>query len=95
VITVRDHGIGVPTAEQPCLFRRLFNGSNAVALGRNGPGLGLAVTKLIIDAHGGRVALTSIPDRGTTATLILPDTPPAMRSRNRTTVAIAEARDGA
>ena len=71
-VSVQDQGIGIPVAEQRQLFQRLFNASNAVDAGLCGPGLGLHVAKVIAEAHGGWIAVTSMPGLGTTATVTLP-----------------------
>ena len=49
VIEVSDTGIGIPAEQYPHLFSRFFRASNATEAGIKGTGLGLAVTKAIID----------------------------------------------
>jgi PAS domain S-box-containing protein len=70
-VAVTDPGIGIPPDELRSLPRRFHRGSNAVER-FPGAGLGLAVTKEIVERHGGRLELRSILGRGTTATLVLP-----------------------
>ncbi|MGY1699903.1 ATP-binding protein [Geodermatophilus sp. SYSU D00766] len=70
-VAVADTGVGVPAAEQARLGSRFTRGSN-VRRSVPGAGLGLAITRAIATAHGGRLELVSTEGRGTTATLVLP-----------------------
>lgn len=70
-ITVSDHGPGVPLPEQGELFERYFRAATT-ARTSPGTGLGLAVSKAIVEAHGGQIGLESEPDRGTTVWFTLP-----------------------
>ncbi|WP_127502498.1 PAS domain S-box protein [Actinoplanes solisilvae] len=72
VITVTDNGIGIPAEQYPHLFSRFFRASNAQKAGIKGTGLGLAVTKAIIDAHGGTLTAKPAPHGGTEFRLSLP-----------------------
>ncbi len=66
VSTVSDDGHGIDPAARDRLFRPYFTTK------RHGTGLGLFVTRKLVEAHGGRVAVDSEPGRGTTFTLTLP-----------------------
>ena len=72
-IEVRDQGIGIPESDQERVFepfergRALSGGS-----GTTGLGLGLYITRKIVEAHGGDIQLTSKPGEGTTFTVVLP-----------------------
>ena len=57
-VHVRDGGIGVPDEHQSRIFTKFFRGS-ARESGIAGTGLGLAVSREIIEAHGGRISFTS------------------------------------
>jgi signal transduction histidine kinase len=70
VLMVRDHGRGIPEADQPHIFEPFWRGSNVDQVA--GSGLGLASVKWIVEAHGGRIALTSGEGEGTTVTVRLP-----------------------
>lgn len=72
VFSVRDHGIGIPKKEQQKVMEGYYRASNAVRLQSNGTGLGLWITRLVIEQHGGTVDLRSVIDKGTTITVTLP-----------------------
>ena len=76
-VTVSDTGPGIPGADIPHLFDRFFQSRQSVApaTGEGGKGLGLAIVKRIVELHGGRVAVTSMPGAGTRVTLTLPGVP--------------------
>ena len=71
-IAVSDHGAGIPPADLPHIFEPFYRGSDALAGQIHGNGLGLSLVRRIAIAHGGRVAVSSKPNAGTTFTLILP-----------------------
>ncbi|HZI80965.1 MAG TPA: HAMP domain-containing sensor histidine kinase [Vicinamibacterales bacterium] len=79
-ITVSDHGAGIPPADLPHIFEPFYRGSDAVAGQVHGNGLGLSLVRRIAIAHGGRVAVSSKPNAGTTFTLTLPVAPPQSRA---------------
>ncbi len=75
-ISVRDTGIGIPHAELSRVFERFYQVDKARGPQR-GLGLGLAISREIVTAHGGRIGVTSPGEGyGTTFTLWLPHTPP-------------------
>ncbi|MET0556012.1 MAG: HAMP domain-containing sensor histidine kinase [Vicinamibacteria bacterium] len=71
-ITVRDRGIGIAADDRPRVFEPFFRGERSRARDTGGAGLGLALSKQIVDAHGGRIAIDSRPGEGTTVTVWLP-----------------------
>jgi signal transduction histidine kinase len=71
-IRVRDRGIGIPSSEKDRIFRKFVRGSGAQARGVKGTGIGLAMVKHIVDAHGGRIRVESEPGKGSTFTILLP-----------------------
>ncbi|WP_433794497.1 PAS domain S-box protein [Actinoplanes sp. CA-252034] len=71
-VDVTDTGIGIPPEQFSKLFTRFFRASTAVERKIKGTGLGLAVTKAIVEAHGGTIAAAPGPDGGTRFTVTLP-----------------------
>jgi signal transduction histidine kinase len=70
LLRVRDTGVGIPAAELPRIWDRLFRGDASRT--ERGVGLGLSLVKAIVEAHGGTVGVTSEVGRGTTFTVSLP-----------------------
>ena len=71
-IAVRDHGPGIPPAEQARIFREFYRTPDAYRSNVEGTGLGLALVKRHIEALGGTVEVASEVGRGATFTLRLP-----------------------
>src|SRR5713101_7158320 len=72
LLEVRDTGIGIAAEHLPHLGERFYRVDKARSREAGGTGLGLSIAHSIAIAHGGRLALASIPDEGTTVTLMLP-----------------------
>jgi signal transduction histidine kinase len=72
VIEVEDTGLGIPHDEQQQLFERFFRSSQATQNAIPGTGLGLTITKAIVESHGGQIALESTEDVGTLVRVELP-----------------------
>lgn len=70
VITVKDTGIGIPREDLPRIWDRLFRGDQSGSVG--GLGLGLSLVKAVVEAHGGKVEVTSEPIRGSVFTICIP-----------------------
>jgi heavy metal sensor kinase len=73
VIEVRDHGPGISTEDQRHIFDRFYRGDPARA--RGGAGLGLALTRSIVQVHGGRITVDSVPGKGSCFRVELPLAP--------------------
>jgi signal transduction histidine kinase len=71
-IRVRDKGLGVQASERKAIFRKFVRGSAAAAGNVKGSGVGLAMVRHIVMAHGGEVTVESQPGQGSTFTLLLP-----------------------
>ncbi|MEU4625411.1 ATP-binding protein [Actinoplanes sp. NPDC023801] len=74
--TVADTGIGIPATERPRLFRRFYRASTALERRIPGTGLGLVITRAIIERHHGTITLADHPGPGTTFAIDLPVKPP-------------------
>jgi signal transduction histidine kinase len=72
LLGVEDHGSGITPAEQGRIFQKFTRGAEAKRAGIRGVGVGLALVKRIVEAHGGSVRLTSELGRGSTFILELP-----------------------
>lgn len=73
VVTVADDGIGIPPREQAHLFQRFHRCSNARSAEIQGAGLGLYISKTIVDAHGGELVVESALEQGATVTMRIPE----------------------
>jgi signal transduction histidine kinase len=71
-VEVRDEGIGIDANDLPHLFTPFFRSDRSRARRTGGVGLGLALARRIVVAHGGTLTLESQPGQGTTARVILP-----------------------
>ncbi|HZB79385.1 MAG TPA: HAMP domain-containing sensor histidine kinase [Actinomycetota bacterium] len=71
---VRDAGRGVSPSDEPHIFERFARGEGAHRRYRGG-GLGLAVVKVVAEAHGGYVAMESRLEEGATFTIVIPRSP--------------------
>ena len=74
-VTVIDHGVGIAEDAIPKLFDRFFQVQRAREQKRTGVGLGLYITKGLVDAHGGRITVESEPGRGSRFCVWLPAAP--------------------
>jgi signal transduction histidine kinase len=82
IVWVRDHGKGIAPADQRRIFRRFERGVKTSEI--SGLGLGLYISRKIVEAHGGSLRVESPPGEGATFTVELPqvavlDTPPRRR----------------
>jgi signal transduction histidine kinase len=71
-LRVRDRGPGIPASERKQVFRKFARGSAARAGNVRGTGIGLAMVRHIVEAHGGRVTVDAEPGSGSTFTIVLP-----------------------
>jgi signal transduction histidine kinase len=71
-LEVSDTGIGMSAAERERLFERFYRAQSALERQIQGTGLGLYISRAIVDAHGGRIGVESEQGRGTTFVVDLP-----------------------
>jgi signal transduction histidine kinase len=71
-IRVRDEGPGITASERRTIFRKFVRGSAAAAANVRGSGVGLAMVRHIVAAHGGAIQVASEPGFGSTFTILLP-----------------------
>ena len=70
IFRVQDEGIGIPSSDQAQLFDSFYRASNVGTI--PGTGLGLAIVKKSVDLYGGKIAVKSVVEVGTTFTVTLP-----------------------
>ena len=71
-LTITDTGQGIPTEHLPRIFDRFYRADQARSARRRGAGLGLSICRMIADAHGGEIRVSSSPGEGTTVTVAIP-----------------------
>ena len=74
-LEVVDHGIGIPPNEQHKIFEKFYRVGDPLVHNTKGSGLGLSLVRHIAHAHGGDVAVESVPGHGSKFTLLLPISP--------------------
>jgi signal transduction histidine kinase len=72
VFTVSDRGQGIAPGDLPDVFEPFFRADRSRTRGTGGVGLGLALSKRIVEAHGGHIEIESELDAGTTVTFTVP-----------------------
>jgi signal transduction histidine kinase len=70
LVEVSDTGIGIPAEELPRIFNKYFR--STVAQGFKGTGLGLTISKAIVEAHGGSINVESVVGKGSRFSVFLP-----------------------
>lgn len=76
VLVVTDTGQGIASEDLPHIFDRFYRADKARSGATGHSGLGLAITKSIVDAHGGTIEVASALDQGSSFTVRLPVSPP-------------------
>ena len=71
-VSVADTGVGIPADSLPRLFERFYRVDHARARGDGGTGIGLAIARSVVEAHGGTIRAESDPGQGSVFTFDLP-----------------------
>ena len=72
IVTVQDHGPGIPRAALTRVFERFYKGDRARTRGVGGTGLGLSIARHVVEAHGGRIWVDSEEGTGSTFGFAVP-----------------------
>lgn len=71
-VTVSDNGIGMSEQERRHLFEKFYRADNSLTREENGSGLGLLITKSLVELHGGQLEVISVPGLGSNFIFTLP-----------------------
>jgi len=71
-LTVADTGAGIAAEDLPHIFERFYRGEKARQQQEDESGLGLAIAKSLVEAHGGTIVATSQPGEGSVFAITLP-----------------------
>jgi signal transduction histidine kinase len=80
-VSVADTGIGIAPEDMPKLFQEFSQVDSSASRQAQGTGLGLALSKKLVEMHGGTIGAESLPGRGSTFWFILPADGPVRRSQ--------------
>ena len=72
-LRVRDDGVGIPREDLPHIFERFYRVDKSRSHINGGMGIGLSITKAIVEAHEGTISVDSIIGSGSVFTVFLPD----------------------
>ena len=80
-VAVADTGPGIAPEDLPRVFERFYRVDESRSRDDGGTGIGLAIARSVVEAHGGRIWAESVPGRGSTFTFELPAAPPQAETR--------------
>jgi signal transduction histidine kinase len=72
VVRIQDSGVGIPPQQLDTIFEKFRRSGDAMTDGKEGTGLGLTISKQIVEHHGGRIWAESAPRKGSTFSFTLP-----------------------
>ena len=72
IISIHDNGIGIPKKDISRIFQRLFRASNVLKMDTDGNGLGLYITKMVLDSLGGKITVESTEGKGSVFIVKMP-----------------------
>jgi signal transduction histidine kinase len=91
-VEVADRGIGIPQDDLARIFEKFYRVDQELSRNVDGTGLGLAICKEIVQAHGGRIAVSSVLRKGSTFTVFLPYRVPKAGQKRATATQVVPAR---
>lgn len=71
-ISISDSGVGIPAVDQGKIFKKFFRSNNVLKLIPDGTGLGLFISKALVEAMGGKIGFSSTEGKGTTFYFVIP-----------------------
>lgn len=71
-IEIEDTGMGISKEDIPLIFQRFYQGRNSKKVTKIGTGIGLSITKVIVEKHNGNIEVCSLEDKGTKFTIVFP-----------------------
>ena len=89
LLSVTDHGIGIPESALPHLFEQFYRAPNVHSQGISGLGIGLHLSREVVRQHGGTIAVASCEGTGTTITIRLPLKPEWLPAEEPATAGVA------
>jgi signal transduction histidine kinase len=90
-IEIADQGVGIPPADLPRVFERFYQVDNTATRKFGGAGMGLALVKRLVEAHGAAVEIESVEGAGTRVILLWPASPAVAAGEARAAVEEQEA----
>jgi histidine kinase len=79
-IAVRDEGLGIATADQRLIFEKFYRADAKMTRGVSGSGLGLYISRELVNRMGGTISVESELGKGSTFAVTLPLSPPVARA---------------
>jgi signal transduction histidine kinase len=74
-ITIKDNGIGIPKEDLPYIFERFYRVDKSRTRNTGGTGIGLAITKALVEAQSGKISVESVEGEGSSFTVEFPEHP--------------------
>lgn len=73
LVAVRDHGVGIPSEKQARIFERFYRAHSGTSIDRGGLGLGLYLSRSMVERQGGTLSFRSEPERGSVFSFSVPE----------------------